>query len=496
VIEVATADTYDVLVLGGGVAGCVLADGLSADPSRRVALVEAGPDYGPGLDGWPADALDARKLPRSDVWEYGGQPAAIRGRVIGGSSAINGCWHTWGSAGDFAEWAARGGARWSMESLEPHRRRAAEAMRLRSVPDDELSPWGSASLEAAARLGFPETADMSGAGSDRCAGRPPLNAVGDLRWNAAFAYLDPARPRPNLSILSGTTVDRLVIEGSSATSVEVVTTTGRRNLRANRYVLTAGTYGTPCILLRSGVGPPGELRAVGVRPLVELPGVGRNLADHPGLTLALAPTPALNAALLDRERGHGFYNSQVALKTGSSRCDPGSWDLHLLPTAGFALFGSLPPGEYEVGITAFLMKPRSRGHVVLRSIDPEAPPQIEPCSLTDAGGHDLEVLREGLELARELAASEPLRRWARPARFSYSEAWARERVGSYWHPVGTCAMGPDGDPDAVADGRGRLHGVDNVVIADASLIPSIPRANTQLPVLALAHAVAELLAGE
>ena len=259
----ATPAHHDVLVLGGGVAGCVVAARLSADADRAVCLVEAGPDYGPDHQDWPGPMLDARVLPRDEVWEPDSEPYRIRAKLVGGSSCVNGCWHTWGTASDHAGWAARGGPDWSAEGLEPHRRAAVEMMRLRAIPDSELSVWSSGALSAAAELGYPEIADMAAPGVGPGYGCPPVNAVGDLRWNVAFAYLDPVRARPNLSVLSGTTVHRLIVDGGVVRGVEVVQDGTPRTLTADTYVLSSGTYGSPAVLLRSGIGPagPGQTRS-------------------------------------------------------------------------------------------------------------------------------------------------------------------------------------------------------------------------------------------
>ncbi|MDF5751646.1 GMC oxidoreductase [Spongiactinospora sp. TRM90649] len=479
---------FDYLVLGGGVAGCVLAGRLTERNGLRVGLVEGGPDHGPGREGWPGGLRDARLLPRDEVWDGDGPPYRLRGKVLGGSSSVNGCWHTWGAPGDFAEWAALGGPHLCAGALEPYRLRAVRAMGLREVPDGELTAWATASLAAAAELGYPEIADMAALGPPRGAGRPPINAAGHERVNAAQAYL--RRDRPGLEIMAGALADRLVIERGRVTGVRVIRGGVAETLRAERYLLTAGTYGSPGVLLRSGVGPADDLRRLGIEVALDLPAVGANLIDHPSRTLRLAPSPGLTAALRAQEEADGLYPSQVAIKAGSAACPPGTWDLHLLPIAGAPLFGTLPPGHYEVGVTAFLMKPRSRGRVSIPSADPAAPPIIEPGFLTDPGGHDRTALGDGLRLAGELAATGPLRTRASPA------GPPSAAVGTYWHPVGTCAMGPGDSRDAVVDGHGKVHGLSGLWIADASIMPSIPRCNTQLPTLALAELLAEAFLGQ
>lgn len=491
--------SYDVLILGGGVAGCVLASRLSEDSSRSVCVVEAGPDYGPDQLAWPKKILDARILPRDDVWETDSAPHRIRAKVLGGSSCINGCWHTWGSKSDFEEWALIGGADWSERRLDQFRRVAVEKMRLRAVPDSELSVWSSSSLAAAAQLGYPEIADMAVPSTGPGVGCPPVNAIGDFRWNASFAYLDPARPRPNLRILSNATVNRLIIRGETVQGVDVALAGERITLTADSYLLTAGAYGSPEVLLRSGVGPAAHLAEIGIRTEVDLPGVGANLVDHPCLVLPLTPTPDLNVALAEKEAAGELYASQVAIKAASELCENGSWDLHLLPTAGAPLFGTLPPGQYEVGIAAFLMKPASRGRLRLRSADPAVPMDIDPAVFSDAEGRDLAVGREGLRLAAELAASSALKSWVTPAgatdRQEEPDADLRSRAGTYWHPVGTCSMGADDDPRAVVDGQGQVRGISNLRVIDASILPTIPRSNTQLPVLAVAEMLAKQVGG-
>ncbi|GAB3079046.1 GMC family oxidoreductase [Micromonospora schwarzwaldensis] len=492
-----TGGGYDVVILGGGVAGCVLADRLSEDPDRRVCLVEAGPDHGPEPQEWPERIRNARALPRDEVWERHAPAHRVRARVLGGSSCVNGCWNTWGSEADHAEWVGAGGPRWSAAAMAPFRRRAADRMRLRAVPDQEQSAWSRGAMAAARELGHPEV-DMSAPGAPGY-GTPLLNAIDGLRWNAAFAYLTDRRSRPNLTILDNVLVDRLSVRAGRVHGVDVLHAGARRTLVADTYVLACGAFGSPAVLLRSGIGPAEHLKSVGVDPEIDLPGVGGNLIDQPGVFIPLAPTAALNASLAGKEAAGDLYVSRMLLRVASPWCQEGAWDLHILPTAGPPLYGSLPPGQYEAGISAFLMKPASRGRVRLRSAGPEAPLEIEPAFLSDPPGRDLAVLRAGLVRAEELAASSPLRELAAPLpgqRFSARpDDELRSRLGTYWHPVGTCAMGGSDDLDAVVDGEARVRGVTNLRIVDASILPTPPASNTQLPVLALAEMLAESMSG-
>ena len=489
---------FDYLILGGGVAGCVLAGRLSEHSGLAVGLVEAGPDYGQASADWPAEVLDAQALPRDDVWDWDGVPGLLRGRLLGGSSCINGCWHTWAANEDFEEWSAAGGPHWKAAALEPYRRRAADAMWLREVGDDELTPWARASLAGAASLGYATISDLAGDCASRGVGRPPINAIGHQRVNAAFAYLDAARPRPNLTILPMTVVDRLTVAGGRVVGAEVVKDGQREVLHAERYVLSAGTYGSPAVLLRSGVGPVAELARIGITARLDLPGVGGNLTDHPRGMLPMVPTSQLNAVLGEHEDADGLYASQILVKAGSFACSADTWDLHILPVGGSPLFGTLPQGVYEVGIAVFLMKPLSRGKVSIATEAPTAPLRIDPGFFTDPEGKDLAVLRDGLRIAWELANAGEIPALAKIADSMPSRrgpdreinAWLRQSASSYWHPVGTCAMGPANDPASVVGEHGKVHGLENLWVVDASIMPAIPRCNTQLPTLAIAELLA------
>jgi choline dehydrogenase len=437
---------YDVVVAGGGTAGCVLAARLSEDPERTVCLVEAGPDYGPYSEGrWPADILDGRWLALdSHCWERDDEEdrSQLRARILGGCSAHNACVLLRGAPADYDEW----GLGWTAAELTPYLDRAERAFGTRRLDGEELPPWHAAFAEAT--------------GADVIV--HPVNMTRDgVRWHAAFAYVDPARARENLTILAGTLVDRVVLDGERA--VGIATSNG--DVRAEAVIVTAGAYGSPAILLRSGI--------------TDLP-VGENLCDHVGTGMAWEPTDELRADWDAWERGHSLSMAAITVPLRSSVCPPGVCDLFTFPGAD--------PG-YEISAAVFAMKPRSRGRVTLTSNDPRAPLHIEHGFLAEDA--DAEVLTEGFERLRALGKSDAIARYARgelrPGEGVGAEAHVRASARGFFHPTGTCSIGK------VVDERARVLGYDNLLVADASIMPTIPRANTNLTTAAIAERVAELV---
>jgi choline dehydrogenase len=467
--------TFDVAVVGGGTAGCVVAARLSEDAERRVCLVEGGPDYGPRASGaWPDDLLDPRSFAFTHDWGAGGEDGRSLGaRVIGGCSTHNACMAVIGTPEDYDEW----GPDWSYVSLVPYLDRARESLRIRPANTDEPAPLHVAFLEAAGELGFPLLDDPNDASQPVGRATLPSNVVEGARWNTGFAYLDPARSRPNLTVLADTLVDRLALDGTRAKGV--VTAAGDR-IDADTVVLTAGAYFTPAILLRSGVGPEHELGRHGIQTVVSLP-VGEVLLDHHGTGIRWEPTSLLDALTAEHVRRTGpLFEPHALVKAASANCPAGSWDLHLVSWTN----EGAAPGSYEASVGVFHVKPRSSGRLRLRSRDPAALPVVERGFLREPT--DLATIVEGLELARSIADRPRLRRLL--ARESAPgaeqlEDYVRRTIRNYFHPAGTCGIG------RVVDAAGRVLGIDHLVVADASIMPTIPRANTNVTTVAIAERI-------
>jgi choline dehydrogenase len=468
-------------------------------------VLEAGPDYGPfGSGNWPPDLLDARALGYTHDWRYGSDdtyPDRVvrfeRARVIGGCSAHNGCAAIWGSRVDYDGWVAMGLDGWSTDELLPYFERAAERLRVRRYTPREVTPFQQSCLKAAPGAGIPLTDDLNDVDEDEGMAPSPVNIGNGTRWNAAFAYLDPVRGRPNLTIAGDCCVDRLGIEDGRAVSVHYIGPEGPGTVQAERFVIAGGAYGSPAVLLRSGVGDPGALRAAGVEPTHGLPGVGKNLHDHPSVRLMYSGTPELEAAMRAFAAERWMPEEQTIAKTRSRRyphAAPG-FDLHLYPVGG-------PDSESVSGwhwsFPVACMTPKSRGAVTLRTADPLQEPRIDHRYISDPEGHDRAVLREGLRIAREMAAQPALKvllgEEMSPGSTLREDAeldrWIKGAIEHYYHPVGTCAMGPASDPMAVTDARGRVHGLENVFVSDCAIMPVIPRANTNVPAVVVGERVA------
>ncbi len=511
---------YDVVVVGAGSAGCAVVSHLCRSSDLSMCLVEAGPDYGPLESGqWPPELLDIHRIPSTHDWGYSAQRAASstmpepRAKVIGGCSAHNPCAASWGLPADYDGWAQAGNPGWSYDELVPLIQQIEQApaepplpyrghqgrIETRPYRDDELASWHRLFRETALRSSFPWLTDL-GAPDEPAEGVAPYyaNIKGQTRWNAAFAFLDPVRQHPGLTILSNTLAERLLLDQGRAVGLFCQTEGQVMELRASTFVLCGGTYGSPMLLLRSGIGPLQHLQDIGIPQLIELPGVGQNLHDHPGITLHFEPSTRGLQLLQDDLAQNRFYQSQAMLRARSKRCSVG-FDLHL-----FSYHSVTEAGEVGFCLFVGYLTPRSRGQVLLRGKAVELPPSIHSQLVTDPDQLDAAALMDGMELARRLAQSEPLasaiKRELAPGSDLTSASGLCEKVHcyveGYLHPVGTCKMGPPSDPTAVVDHCGQVYGTSNVFIADASIIPQIPRAGTNFTCSLIGLRIAELLAAK
>ena len=422
-----------------------------------------------------------------------------RARVIGGCSSHNGCAAIWGSRADYDGWLALGMAGWSADELLPLFREANRRMRVRSYRPEEITPFHDACLRAATEAGIPAADDLNDLDADEGIAASPVNIVDGVRWNAAFAYLDPVRHRPGLTILGKTPVSHVITDGQRVTGVAVVMPSGIETVAAGRVVVSAGAYESPTILLRSGIGDPDTLRAVGVEPRHPLPGVGQNLHDHPSVRLAFAGSPEL-IRRMEAFAGEGWMPEEqtiAKLRSPLYPSDQAGFDLHVYPVGG----PEPADGGWHWYVPVACMTPRSRGSVSLRSPDPLDRPRIDHRYQSDPDGHDAAVLAAGLEIARDFAACSTLADLlgteiepGPEVRTSDTvAAWVRRTGEHYYHPVGTCKMGLADDPMAVCDPRGKVYGFDNLYVADCSLMPVIPRANTNIPAVVVGECIGRLL---
>jgi choline dehydrogenase len=485
-----------VVVVGGGSSGAAIA-GRLAGAGVDVVLVEAGPDYGPFAGGrWPAEILDATALATSHDWGYTSGPVPgrapwtwERARIMGGCSAHNGAIAAVGHHSDYDGWGLPG---WSSDELRPVFATVLSAMRVRTYRPDEAGPFHARCLSAAESAGWRIASDLCDLDANESFGLETVNVVDGVRWNSAFAYLDPVRDGGRLSIIDRAIVDR-VEETADGAVVHAIVDGQPITIGGDMVVLAAGVYGTPAILQRSGVGDPERLRRLGVSPTVDAPLVGTNLHDHSMINAGRQLGEGLRQAI-EAEMARGFVPEEQTLgKACSSQAVDGVFDLHVFPVCA-STQTVLTGGRALVEVAC--MTPRSRGRVDIVSADPEAHPRIDHGYLTDADGHDLAVLRDGLVLAEALLSQSALAEVliAEPPR-DLSDAAMRRDVMHYYHPVGTTPMGTD-PATSVCGPTGVVHGMERVVVGDVSLMPQIPRANTNIPAVVIGERIAALILGD
>ncbi len=502
---------WDLVIAGAGSAGGVIAARVTEDPKKRVLLLEAGPDYAKP-EALPEDLQDGHRnsIVKHD-WGFTYQPHARsrsdvplpRGKVVGGSSAVNTCIGLRGQPDDYDEWARIAGPEWAWEKCLPafirletdqdienelHGRDGP--IPLRRYRPDELIPFQRAFLEACRSLGYPECPDHNDPATTGFAPLPMNKRDGRWRVSVAMAYLLPARlGRENLTIRSHTLIRRVVIAQGRVAGVEVEAGGAIETIEAKRVLLAAGSIQTPAILVRSGIGPKETLESLGIGVVREAP-VGRRLWDHPATMVALKPKPGV--ASFDQPM------IQTTMRYTASGSDEFN-DMQLEPIS----YNQMPyPDETKifVGLAPVVEKTHGHGRLVFTSADPCAQPEIQSDFLND--DRDLDRMVEGIEIALRVAATPQIQEliermiWPREETAgdrSLLRDWARRACGSGYHPCGTAPMGMVDDPYAVVDQYGRVFGVEGLFVADASIMPRVPRANTNIPTIMIGERFGEWL---
>ena len=519
---------YDVVVVGAGPAGCVLANRLTEDPAISVLLIEAGPPDTADFIHIPA-AFSALYRSRND-WDYltgyehgadGRRIYLPRGKTLGGSSSVNAMIYIRGNRRDWDEWAADGCEGWTWDAILPYFKKAEDNTRgaselhgtggpLRVSDSLHRNVLSGAFVDAAQAAGIPATEDFNGPAQDGV-GFYQLTTRDGKRGSTAVSYLHPVADRPNLTVETHVHVSRVIFEGTRAIGVVGTRLEEELAFHAGREVLMcAGTYNTPQILTLSGLGRAEELMLLQVPPVAEVPGMGLNLSDHPTaggtwfVSGDVSLKDALNPGALEQWMGGGGpLTSNVAEAGGFLRTREGldapDVQLHFV-AAMFEQEGLLPPPAHGFTLTACVVRPRSRGLVAVVSPDPTTKPHIVHNYLDDP--EDLASLVGGLRRVLDIVHQEPLVGHVSGEHMAPDdpsdaalERHVRHTMHTIYHPVGTCKMGAEGDPMAVVDAECRVRGVEALRVIDASVFPSTPRGNTNAPTIALAERAADLLRG-
>lgn len=558
---------FDVVIVGGGSAGCVLAGRLSADRRLKVALIEAGPDTPPGnipdviADSYPGLAYFDPRFHWPDLRVYTRSPRANAGgvkdskleqaRVMGGGSSINGQFAVRGYADDYDEWASMGLPGWGYEGMLPYLKRLERdqdfpggchgsdgPLPIRRLFPEQWAGYSRAMSEAMQDAGFAYHADLNGNELDGIFPLPLVNE-NDSRVSTAMAYLDAAaRARPNLTILANSEVEALRWDGRRVVGVTLRRQGQSEAIDAREVVISAGALHSPALLMRNGVGPAAHLRDKGIAVVADVPGVGENLMDHPHVSVGTFLAPA--ARLPSSQRRHIFFGLRYS--SGVEGGTPG--DMLMMPANRT---GWHPLGMRIGSLGVCVNKSFSRGVVRLAGKEPGREPFVDINMLSD--GRDLARLVDAFRRIYRLMES-PLvkavtrgwflagytdevralqvrsltnwfkvigaatlvdlspatREWLYRQRFGSSEKlhrmvqdeqaltdWVKSSVWSGWHVSGTCRMGGSGDPMAVLDARLRVRGVDGLRVVDASVMPTIVRANTNISTIAIAEKASDII---